>query len=91
MNFRFVASSRLETVGFKLVKDAEENWRGQPALRLRMEASNLIIAQIVDPLFFIVEKDGAHRVLEYLGRITPKQREGAKWKDLDARTIYEWP
>jgi len=38
-----------------------------------------------------VEKDGAHRVLEYLGRITPKQRDGTKWKDLVARTIYDWP
>lgn len=91
VNFRFIASSRLETVGFKLVKEADVDWRGKPAMRVRMEPSSVIIRQIVDPLFFIVEKDGAHRVLEYVGRITPKQRDGAKWKDLDARTIYEWP
>jgi hypothetical protein len=91
VNFRFIASSRLETVGFKLVKESEINWRGKPALRLRMEPSSVIIRQIVDPLFFIVEKDGAHRVLEYIGRTTPKHREGTKWKDLDARTIYDWP
>ena len=91
VDFRFIASSRLETVGFKLVKESEAVWRGKPALRLRMEPSSFVIRQIVDPLFFIVEKDGAHRVLEYVGRITPKQRDGAKWKDLDARTIYEWP
>ena len=91
VNFRFIASSRLETVGFKLVKESEVDWRGKPAVRLRMEPSSVIIRQIVDPLFFTVEKDGAHRVLEYVGRITPKQRDGAKWKDLDARTIYVWP
>ncbi len=91
VNFRFIASSRLETVGFKLVKESEVDWRGRAALRLRMEPSSFVIRQIVDPLYFIVEKDGAHRVLEYVGRITPKQRDGAKWKDLDARTIYEWP
>jgi len=90
VNFRFVAQSRLETVGFKLVKESELVWRGQPAVRLRMEASNLIIAQLVDPLFFIVEKNGEHRVLEYIGRTTPKMRDGNKWKDLDARTIYDW-
>jgi hypothetical protein len=91
VNFRFIASSRLETVGFKLVKESEISWRGKPALRLRMEPSSVIIRQIVEPLFFIVEKDGAHRVLEYIGRTTPKHREGTKWKDLDARTIYDWP
>ncbi len=91
VNFRFIASSRLETVGFKLVKESEVDWRGKPALRLRMEPSSFVIRQIVDPLFFIVEREGAHRVLEYVGRTTPKQRDGAKWKDLDARTVYEWP
>lgn len=91
VNFRFIASSRLETVGFKLVKDSEVTWRGKPALRLRMEPSSVIIRQIVDPLYFTVERDGSHRVLEYVGRTTPKLREGSKWKDLDARTVYEWP
>lgn len=91
VNFRFIASSRLETVGFKFVKEADVTWRGQPAIRLRMEPSSVLIRQLVDPLFFIVERDGAHRVLEYVGRTTPKQRDGNKWKDLDARTIYDWP
>ena len=35
VNFRFIASSRLETVGFKLVKESEVDWRGRVALRLR--------------------------------------------------------
>ena len=91
VNFRFIASFRLETVGFKLVKDADVTWRGKPAVRLRMEPSSVIIRQIVDPLYFTVERDGAHRVLEYAGRTTPKLRDGSKWKDLDARTIYDWP
>ena len=91
VNFRFIASSRLETVGFKLVKESDVDWRGKSALRVRMEPSSVIIRQLVDPLFFVVEKDGAHRVLEYVGRITPKLRDGAKWKDLDARTVYHWP
>jgi hypothetical protein len=89
--FRFIASSRLETVGFKLVKEAEVMWRGRAAVRLRMEPSSFVIAQIVDPLFFIVEKEGAHRLFEYVGRNTPKLRAGSDWKDLDARTVYDWP
>ena len=91
MKFRFVAPSRLETVGFKLVKDSETTWRGQPVIRLRMEPTSFLIAQIVDPLFFIVEKTGPHRILEYDGRTTPKSKRGNEWKDLDARTVYQWP
>ena len=90
VTFRFVAQSRVETVGFKLVKESEVTWRGKPTIRLRMEPTSFIIAQIVDPLFFIVEKDGAHRILEYDGRTTPKLKRGNDWKDLDAVTIYDW-
>src|SRR5436190_1758820 len=81
---RFIAQSRLETVGFKLAKDGEVIWRGKPTIRLKMEPTNFVIAQIVDPLFFIVEKEGAHRILEYDGRTTPKMKRGKDWKDLDA-------
>jgi len=90
VSFRFIAQSRLETVGFKLVKDGEVTWRGKPTIRLKMEPTNFVIAQIVDPLFFIVEKEGAHRILEYDGRTTPKVKRGKDWKDLDAVTIYDW-
>lgn len=87
---RFIAQSRLETVGFKFVKESDATWRGKPAIRVRMEASSFIIAQIVDPLYFIAEKAEPHRIFEYIGRTTPKSRDGSKWKDLDARTIYDW-
>jgi len=90
VNFRFVASDRLETVGFKLVKDSDVTVRGTPALRLKMQASSFIIAQLVDPIFFAVDKVAPHLVLEYEGRVTPKQRDGSKWKDLDARTVYDY-
>ena len=25
-----------------------------------------------------------------IGCTTPKKKEGGKWKDLDARTVYDW-
>ena len=88
--FRFIVLSRKETVGFKLVKDSETVWRGKAAVRLKMEPTSFIIAQLVDPIFFIVEKDRRHRVLEYLGRTTPVIRSGNKWKELDAATVFDW-
>jgi hypothetical protein len=56
-----------------------------------MEATSLIIAQLVDPVLFTVEKDGQHRVLQYVGRVTPKTKAGNKWNDLDATFVFEWP
>ena len=88
VKFRYVALERAETVGFKLVKEAETTWRNKPALRLKMEPTSLVIAALVDPLYFTVEKNGPHRVLEYVGRTTPKIERNGKWKDLDAVTVY---
>jgi hypothetical protein len=88
--FRYIALSRAETVGFKLVKESETTWHGKSVVRIKMEPTSLIIAQLVDPLFFVVEKDGAHRIVEYIGRTTPQiKKDNGKWKDLDAVTIFD--
>ena len=89
--FRYIVLSRKETVGFKLIKEADITWRGKSAVRIRMEPTSIIIAKLVDPLFFVVEKESPHRILEYTGRTTPLIKVGNKWKDLDAVSIFEWP
>lgn len=88
--FRYIALSRTETVGFKLVKDSEAMREGKSVIRIKMEPTSLIIAALVDPLFFVVEKAAPHRVLEYIGRTTPMIKNGNGWKDLDAVTVFEW-
>lgn len=88
--FRYIVLSRKETVGFKLTKDLETTWQGRPVVRIKMEPTSFLIAQLVDPLFFSVEKDGAHRILEYRGRTTPLVKSGNKWKDLDAICVFDW-
>jgi hypothetical protein len=88
--FRYIVLSRKETVGFKLVKESETTWHGKPVLRIRMEPTSIIIARLVDPLIFVVEKDGAHHILEYAGRTTPRIKAGNKWKELDAITVFDW-
>jgi hypothetical protein len=87
---RFVAVSRAETVGFKLFKESETTWRGKSVLIVKMEPSSLIIAQLVAPLHFFIEEDGAHRVLQYIGRTTPSVLKNGKWEDLDAVTVFNW-
>ena len=90
VKFRFVALARRETVGFKLEKLSEGEWQGKRVIRLRMEPSSLIIAQFIEPLIFTIEKDGAHRILNYTGRITPGVRRNGGWEDFDAFTVFDW-
>ena len=55
-----------------------------------VEPTSPIISALVNPLFFTIEKASPHRVLQYVGRTTPKIKAGGKWKDLDAVTVFEW-
>jgi hypothetical protein len=87
---RYIAATRAETVGFKFVKQSESSWEGKPVVIIKMSASSVIIAALVDPLYFTMEKNGEHRVLQYVGRTTPKIKDGNKWKDLDAVTVFDW-
>jgi hypothetical protein len=91
VRFRFLALARRETVGFKLVKQSENTWRGKPVVILKMEPSSFIIGQLIDPLLFTVDKEPPHRVLQYLGRTTPRIQIGDSWRDVDALTIFDWP
>lgn len=87
---RYVAAARAETVGFKFVKQSESTRDGKPVVVIKMSPSSFIISALVDPLFFTMETNGEHRVLQYDGRITPKLKDGNKWKDLDAVTVFDW-
>ena len=90
LKFRFAVIPRAETVGFRLTRQGDTTRDGVPAVVLRMEPASWIIARLVDPLFFTVEKGGQHRVLEYVGRTTPRIRNGSGWEDLDALTVFDW-
>jgi len=87
---RFAVIPRAETVGFEFTRQSDTTRDGIPAVVVRMEPTSWIIARLVDPLFFTVEKGGRHRVLQYVGRTTPKARTGSGWEDLDALTVFDW-
>lgn len=90
VKFRYIAAARAETVGFEFEKVAESTRNGQPVARIKMSPSSYLIAALVDPLYFIVEKRSPHRVLEYTGRTVPKLQSAGKWRDLDALTVFHW-
>ena len=87
---RYISIPRGETVGFTFTKDSESQWHGQQVVVIKMAPSSMVIAALVNPLYFMVEKQGAHRVLRYTGRTTPKIKVGNKWSDLDAVTVFDW-
>jgi hypothetical protein len=87
---RFIAASRAETVGFEFKRTSEATQNGKPVVIIKMSPSSLIISALVDPLFFTFEKDREHRMLECSGRTSPKTKDGNKWKDLDALTVFDW-
>jgi hypothetical protein len=102
---RMIVLPRRETVGFRFIKDSESQWQGKPQIGgsagraatgsvpiviLRMEPTSAVIRALIDPLHFKIEKEGAHRVLEYSGRTTPKVKSANKWENLDATTVFDW-
>jgi hypothetical protein len=90
VGFRYVVLSRRETVGFTFKKESEMQWRGKNVLVLKMEPSSFVIAALIDPLRFLVERDHPHRVLQYSGPTAPKLGRPGHWTELDAVTIFDW-
>jgi hypothetical protein len=87
---RYIVVPRRETVGFTFVKDSAAKQGAKDVLVIKMEVSSRLLEVLVDPLFFTMEQSPPHRVLQYIGRTTPKIRAGDKWKDLDAVTMFDW-
>jgi len=87
---RLVSVSRAETVGFKFFKEPDTTWKGKTVSVITLQPSSVIIARLVDPLHFFVEKEAPHRVYQYTGRTTPSIRKNGKWDELDAVTVFDW-
>ena len=90
VKFRYIVVPRRETIGFAFSRHAETTVNGHPALIIKMEPSSPIIAALVDPIYFKVEKESQHRVFEYIGRVVPKVKKDGKWQDLDALVTFDW-
>lgn len=87
---RYIVLQRGETVGFEFTKQLETTVKGMPVVIVKMAPSSMLIAALVDPLTFTIEKNGQHRVLDYDGRTQPKIRQDGKLRELDALTVFDW-
>lgn len=89
VSFRYGVWDRMETVGFSLRKTGESGEGDAKVVELQMKPSSFIIAALVNPLDFKFSADGS-RIIEMKGRIPAKQKDGSKWKDLDAEVVYKY-
>lgn len=89
MNVRYGVPDRRETVGFEFKKVGEKEIGGKLLWSIRMKPSSFLIAAIVKPLHFYFEPDGS-KLMQIEGRVPPKRADGSHFKDLDARSVYEY-
>ena len=89
VKFRFVSIEWKRTFNFQLVKTGESAVDGHPCEQITMKPSGLLLAQVVNPLVFTVEKAAPHMMLSYIGRTTPRVKKGDDWKYLDAETVFD--
>jgi hypothetical protein len=90
VKFRFVSLEWERTFMFRFVKTAESERNGRTVELIKMEPVSRLVAHLVNPLIFTVEKDGPHHILSYTGRTTPRIQKGKSWKYLDAETVFDW-
>lgn len=88
VDIRFGVWDRQETVGFSLFKVGQEKLEGRDVVLLKFKPTSFVIAALVDPVIFKFSTDGKELV-GMVGRVSPKQKIGDKWKDLDAEVIYK--
>lgn len=90
VKFHFIALEQERAYGFQLAKESESMLNSHPMVRFKMTPTNPLVSMMVSPLFFILEKDGSHHLLSYVGRTTPRIKKGKVWKYLDAETVFDW-
>ena len=87
---RFIAVSRLETVGFKFFVDEEVLYMGKPALMIKMKATAFFVSLFFKPIIFYFEKEGGHHLLEVIGRMPVKEKTGEDdWSDIEANLVIQ--
>lgn len=84
---RLAVLDRRETIGFNFSKHAEEIWNGRQVVTLKMKPASFVISLLVNPVYFTLDRESV-QLLRIVGRMIPKLKVGASWKDLDAEAIF---
>ncbi len=90
LKFSMVSLEREKTFVLTLRKTNAVKPNSRPMVWLKMTPANRIVAHFVNPIYFRLEPDGPHRILEYIGRTVPRTKKGGSWNYLDADTVFDW-
>jgi hypothetical protein len=90
VKFHFISLEWKRVFGFQFVKSSECTLNGATVELIKMEPTSRIVSKLVDPLVFTIEKAAPHRIIQYVGRTTPRFKKGKSWKYLDAETVFDW-
>lgn len=90
VKFHLISLDPPDTFNFRVVKESAATWDGKPVARIKMEPTNLIVAHLIRPIYFLIETAAPHRVFSYIGRTTPKENVGGAWKFVDAEAVFDW-
>jgi hypothetical protein len=96
VKIRILLLERQDSVGFKLFKDKDRDYKGKPAVDVVMKPSSIFIAAVAPSFRVTVEKESPHRLLELEGRlpvrmpkVNPPKKRG-DWKAIDARVEMDY-
>lgn len=90
VKFHFVSLDPPDIFSFRVVKEADITWDGKPAVRIKMEPSNLIVAHLIRPIYFVIETAAPHRIFSYSGRMTPRVKVDGNWNFAEAEAVFDW-
>lgn len=76
----------MDTLRFEFEKIPSSDDRG---VTVRMRPTNIIISAVVNPVYFLVQNDGA-KILELKGPMLVKLKVGNSWEDFDGRAVFTY-
>lgn len=76
----------MDTLGFEFEMMDSGDVRG---ITVRMRPTNVIISAVVNPIYFLVQNDGA-KILELKGPMLVKLKVGNSWEDFDGRAVFTY-
>jgi hypothetical protein len=88
LEIEMVVPNRLDSYGFRLLKEAETELDGKKVVVIVLEPGSMLVRRMVDPMRFVWTVDSPRRLVEYRGRTAIKDAKGGQ---IDARIVYRYP
>ena len=89
VTFRFAVMFRGDVVGFRVSKQETRSQGEDRSLVFRLSPSNFFIRWFVQPVDMVFRDDDEKTLLEIIGLVPVKRRDGSEWKDFTGRLVWD--